>query len=156
MSAIIITNQKKLVAHHKDEHEPYEYYKYEVTPRKDFSQAYICFYEIPPRKYNYPIHYHDFNTEAFYIISGEGLLITEEGSSSIKAGDIVVCPSGKEGGHQLFNSSLSQPLAYVDFDTTHSPDVIHYPHSHKIGIIQHNISSQFYKEEDQANYYEDE
>lgn len=32
----------------------YEYNKYEVTQRKDFSQAYVCFYEIMPGKSAYP------------------------------------------------------------------------------------------------------
>ena len=71
---IQITNKGLIEPQHKCEHEPYEYNKYEVTKRSKESQCYVAIYEIPPKKANYPYHYHLKNEEVFYIISGSGLM----------------------------------------------------------------------------------
>lgn len=75
---IQITNKNSIEPKHKSEHETYEYYKYEVTPRSKDAQCYVAFYEIPPQKANYPYHYHLNSEEVFYIISGKGILETPE------------------------------------------------------------------------------
>jgi len=56
----------------------------------------------------------------------------------------------------LTNTSEKDNLLYLDFDTTNSPDIIHYVDSNKIGIIEHNISSTFYREDDNVDYFEGE
>ena len=58
---IVIKNLNNIDSKYKNEH-GYEFNKYEVTQRKDFSQAYVCFYEIMPGKAAYPKHYHSYNT----------------------------------------------------------------------------------------------
>lgn len=152
---IVIRNLDNIESKYKNEY-GYEYKKYEVTKRKDFSQAYICFYEIMPGKLAYPKHYHSYNTECFYIISGSGVIETIDSTISVKKGDIIVFPCGKKGTHKLINTSNTDNLLYLDFDTTNSPDVIHYVDSDKIGIIEHNISSTFFKNSDNVDYYEGE
>ena len=149
---IVIINLINIDSKYKNEH-GYEFNKYEVTQRKDFSQAYVCFYEIMPGKAAYPKHYHSYNTECFYIIDGEGIIETIDYKLKVKSGDVIVFPCGKNGLHKLTNTSDSKRLLYIDFDTTNSPDIIHYVDSDKIGIIEHNISSTFFKNSDQADYY---
>ncbi|WP_029502379.1 cupin domain-containing protein [Lachnoclostridium phytofermentans] len=153
---ILIVNEKILIGKRKAEHEEYEYVKYEITPRKDFNQCYIAIYEIPPKKANYPYHYHKSNTEVFYIISGRGIVKTAKGDRGIQQGDIIVCPPCEDGAHKIINTSESETLKYIDFDTTNSPDILHYPDSDKVGIILHNESSTFFKTSDKVNYYEGE
>jgi len=154
MTKILITNEKKLKEKHKKDHELYEYKQYQVTPRSDFAQAFVSFYEIPPKKYSYPYHYHMNNTEVFYIIEGNGIIETKEGKFLVKEGDVIVCPPKEEGGHRLYNSGDIN-LKYLDVDTTNSPDIIKYPHSNKVGVIIHNQSSDFYFD-DKVDYYEGE
>lgn len=153
---IIIINEDGILPIHKHEHDPYEYYKREVTPRSEVNQCYVAFYEIPPMKSNYPYHYHEENTEVFYIIEGNGVLRTEDGQIELKAGDTIVCPPGEHGVHKISNTSMDRVLKYLDVDTTNSPDIIHYPDSDKIGIIKHNKSSVFYKNNATFDYYEGE
>ncbi len=155
-SKVLITNKALLQGKHKAEHELYEYTKYEITKRSEFSQCHIAIYEIPPRKANYPFHFHEVNTEAFYIISGSGIVETLEGKQKIKSGDIIVCPPKKEGAHKIVNTSDNEYLTYIDFDTTNSPDLVHYPESDKIGIIVHNQSSTFFRNESEVDYYDGE
>lgn len=153
---IVHTNLSKIEGKKKNELGTFEYTKYEVTKRKDFSQCYICFYEIPPLKYAYPKHYHKYNTECFYIISGEASIETKDETLDAKEGDIIVFPCGEKGTHKIKNKSKTNKLVYIDFDTTNSPDIIKYVDSNKIGIIEHNISSTFFREKDEVDYYDGE
>ena len=153
---IVLKNLYDIKPKHKQEHDGYDYNKYEVTERKDFDQAYICFYEIMPLSSAFPKHYHSYNTECFYIINGEGIIETNEEDLNVKTGDIIVFPRGKKGTHKLTNTSPSEKLLYIDFDTTNSPDIIHYVDSDKIGIIEHNISSTFYRKNDNVDYFDGE
>ncbi|WP_312368551.1 cupin domain-containing protein [Lachnoclostridium sp.] len=153
---ILIINEENLIGKRKAEHQEYEFVKYEVTPRKDFNQCYLAIYEIPPKKANYPYHYHKANTEAFYILSGQGILKTYKGDRNIQQGDIIVCPPCEAGAHKIINTSTSESLKYIDFDTKNSPDIIHYPDSDKVGIILQGESSTFFKNANKTNYYEGE
>lgn len=153
---IVLTNISKLEGKTKTGSNRYKYTKYEVTKRKDFSQCYVCFYELDPLKSAYPKHYHKYNTECFYIVNGIGKIETNKDTLKVKSGDIIVFPCGEAGTHKITNTSKNEKLVYIDFDTTNSPDIIKYPDSGKIGIIEHNISSSFYKENNQVDYYEGE
>lgn len=154
-SKIVVKNLETMEPKHKKAY-GYEFNKYEVTQRKDFSQAYVCFYEIMPGHAAYPKHYHSYNTECFYIISGIGIVETMDSQINVKSGDIIVFPCGKKGMHKLTNTSKIDKLVYIDFDTTNSPDIVHYVDSEKIGIIEHNISSTFYRNKDNVDYYDGE
>lgn len=153
---ILITNKELIKSQHKCEHEPYEYNKYEITKRSKGGQCYVAIYEIPPQKSNYPYHYHLKNEEVFYIISGEGVLETPNGNKAISVGDIIVCPPSEQGAHRIINTSLTEMLVYLDFDTINSPEVVFYPNSDKVGIIVHGESSTFYKRNINVDYYEGE
>jgi uncharacterized cupin superfamily protein len=153
---IQITNKNVIEPKHRCEHEPYEYFKYEVTKRSKENQCYVAVYEIPPQKANYPYHYHLKNEEVFYIISGTGILETPGGDKIVKAGDIIVCPPFEKGAHRIFNSSQTEKLVYLDCDTVNSPDIAYYPKSGKVGIIISGESSSFYKEDAGIPYYEGE
>jgi len=153
---IIITRKEQITPTHKAEHEPFEFFKYEATPRAGFDQCYVCFYELPPQKSNYPYHYHTQNTEAFYILSGKGILLAPGGEKRISAGDLILCPPGEQSAHRIANASKTEPLVYLDFDTANSPDILHYPHSGKTGIITRGQKSVFFKENAPVEYYEGE
>lgn len=49
---ITIINENDITPTHKHIHDPYEYFKKEVTPISDYNQCYVAFYEIPPMKSN--------------------------------------------------------------------------------------------------------
>jgi uncharacterized cupin superfamily protein len=99
------------------------------------NKLYCDIYEIPPRKANWPLHYHTCNEEVFYIIEGYGEVITENGVLKVKPGDILRFPAGEKGVHQLKNTSDSETLKYLDFGTTNLPDVVFMPADNKIGLI---------------------
>lgn len=153
---IQITNKNLIHPKHKDEHSPYEYYKYEVTKEYKENKCCVSIYEIPPKKSNYPYHYHMQTEEVFYIISGNGILETPNGNKTISSGDIIVCPPLEKGAHKIINSSETEILVYIDFDTVSYPDIAYYPNSNKVGIILSDKGNEFYKKSTTLEYYEGE
>lgn len=92
-------------------------------------------YELPPGKRSWPLHYHTANEEAFYVLSGEGLLRTGDGDGiDLAAGDYAACPVGEDGAHQMVNAG-DEPLRYLALSTMAEPDITVYPESGKIGLF---------------------
>lgn len=150
---IRIINKDDIKPSHRSEHQPYEYYKYQISGRGE-GQCTVALYELPPGKANYPYHYHMGSEEIFYIISGCGRLETPEGDKPIKAGDVVVCPAGLQGAHRLVNTSRER-LVYLDCDTVSDPEVVFYPRSDKVGIMTGG-EARFYQDGEDVEYYEGE
>lgn len=153
---IQIVNQRDIQPKKTAKHQPYEFDKYQVTDDSPENQSCIAVYEIPPQRSNYPYHYHMSNEEAFYIISGTGTLETPDGKRSVSAGDFILCPPGPQGAHKLSNDSHMDQLVFINFDAVHSPEVVIYPHSDKIGIIVHGATGTFYQKAQNVGYYEGE
>ena len=111
-------------------------------------------YELPPGKRSWPLHYHTANEEAFYVLSGEGLLrtgdvhrtksdelIETDGSGDgdgdgidLAPGDYVACSVGEDGAHQMVNDG-DEPLRYLALSTMEEPDITIYPESGKVGLF---------------------
>ena len=150
----LITNQAEIAPKH-EAHEGYEYRKHLVLP-KEGNQCTVAIMEIPPLKSAYPCHYHVGITEVFYFISGAGLLTTPEGDRAVSPGDVAVFPPGAPGAHKITNTSASEPLRYVDFDTTSAADVVFYPDSEKVGLILDGKLRHVFRENSAVGYYEGE
>ena len=155
MSQIKQCKIDQISANHKCEHEGYEYYRRKFVPFGAANHTHVCVYEIPPMKSAYPYHYHYKTEETFYIISGEGVLKTPEGERSVCQGELIFFPAGENGAHKLTNTSRTENLIYIDFDSTHELDVAVYPDSDKIGIWGMGINKMFPKSAE-TDYYEGE
>jgi uncharacterized cupin superfamily protein len=90
--------------------------------------------ELPPGKAAFPYHFHHVNEELFLVLEGEGTLRSPGGSQPIKVGDIVCCPPGADGAHQIVNSG-SVVLRYLALSTMEDPEVVEYPDSGKYGVV---------------------
>lgn len=90
--------------------------------------------ELPPGKTGFPFHFHHVNEELFIVLDGSGTLRTAEGTHPLKRGDVVCCPPGPEGGHQITNTG-SEPMRYLALSTVEDPEVVEYPDSGKYGVI---------------------
>jgi uncharacterized cupin superfamily protein len=140
---------------HTCEHTGYEYYRKAFVRRSEARQCVVNIFEVPPFKAAFPYHYHKNNEETFYIISGHGILRTPHGDRAVSAGDLLFFPANESGAHKLINSSASENLVYIDFDTANDIDVTVYPESGKIGIWGKDVN-QIYRTEDQVDYYDGE
>jgi len=97
----------------REMHGDFEYDKYLVLPRAG-NQCTIAFMDVAPGKSAYPYHCHVGITEVFYIISGDGLVITPDGERHVKSGDVIAFPPGDAGAHRIVNTSESETLCYLD------------------------------------------
>lgn len=140
---------------HKALHKDYEYYKKEFIPRGYAEKTMVGIYEIPPQKSAYPLHYHLKNEETFYIISGEGVLYTKDGEVKVCKGDIMFFPASEDGAHQLFNTSKTENLTYIDFSVIHDLDATVYPKTNKIAVWGKGVNKVF-KSDSAVDYYEGE
>lgn len=156
MDKVFLTNKDMLEMVHKAEHELYEYEKYIPVREGINGECTVAIYDIPPLKSNYPYHYHGQDIEIFYIIEGCGVLEEPDGTRIIKKGDIIICPPNKQGAHKLTNTSKTNKLSYIEFDTIHKPEVVKYPHSNKVGILHMESVNTFYSENNTMDYYEGE
>jgi uncharacterized cupin superfamily protein len=89
--------------------------------------------EIPPGKRSFPYHFHHVNEELFLILAGTGELRWPGGTHALKPMDLVCCPPGPEGAHQILNNGTT-PLRYLALSTTEDPEVVEYPDSGKYGV----------------------
>lgn len=99
------------------------------------NRMHIDFVEIEPKSTAYGFHWHEVNEEAFYIISGTGIVRTTEGEITVKSGDLINFPAGEEGAHVITNPSSSEKLIYIDFGRNENVEIVHFPDNGKIMAI---------------------
>jgi len=155
MDEVFHVNIKDLQRQHKNQHDGYECYKRDFVPLGSAKQCAVSVYEIPPGKSAYPYHYHIKNEETFFILSGSGSLKTPKGNKKVSAGDFLFFPANENGAHKLTNTSESEMLVYIDFDTSNDLEVTFYPDSNKIGVWGKSINKLF-KTDQNVDYYDGE
>jgi uncharacterized cupin superfamily protein len=67
-------------------------------------------------------HWHAKEDECIFMLSGELVLITDEGEHTLKAGAAAGFPAGHTNGHHLVNRS-GKPASYLEIGTR-SPDEV--------------------------------
>ena len=85
---------------------------------------------VPAGKRACPYHLHHAQEEMFVILEGTGTLRVAGEMLPVKAGDVIVIPSGRDYPHQLINTS-SRVLKYLAIGTTDEPEICEYPDSGK-------------------------
>jgi len=155
MNEIIVQRAEHVPGSHQAEHPDYAYTKKNIVGRSDASQCVVSVYEVPPGKAAYPYHYHLKNEEVFYILQGQGELITPQGCRTVEQGDFLFFPSNAAGAHKLINTSQTELLTYIDFDTKNDIDVACYPDSKKIGVWGLDTNCVFHMD-DAVDYYSGE
>jgi uncharacterized cupin superfamily protein len=136
----------------------------DITRDLTSNKLVVSIYEVPPGKVSWPFHYHAANEEVFLILEGEGELRTLNQRIQVKAGDFMRFPPGKNGAHQLKNTS-QQLLRYMDIGTAIHPDITVMPDSNKIGVMAGSAPSQskakryisrFFKINTETDFFADE
>jgi uncharacterized cupin superfamily protein len=116
-----------------------------IIPDDEAKQCKVNFVEVEPGNFAYGYHYHEMNEEVFYIISGTGIIRTIKGDITVRAGDAITFPTGKEGSHVIRNDSDTDKLVYIDFDTNNLPEIVHLVDAKKI-IVAGPYSNGMYDE----------
>jgi uncharacterized cupin superfamily protein len=88
--------------------------------------------EVEPGNKLWPYHTHHANEEWVIVLRGEPTLRTPEGEQALKEGDVICFRRGKEGAHQIINSTDS-PIRVLMLSSMIAPDIVEYLDTGKIG-----------------------
>ena len=83
---------------------------------------------LPPGAWSSQRHWHTKGDELIYVVSGEVVLVTDEGEDTLRAGDSAGFKAGDRNGHHLQNRSASDALIMeigtrVEGDEAFYPDI---------------------------------
>jgi len=91
-------------------------------------------YELEPGDRLWPYHTHHANEEWTIVLRGRPTLRTPEGELELNGGDVVCHPRGKEGFHQIHNST-DEPVRVLMLSTLAKPDIVEYADSNKVSVV---------------------
>jgi uncharacterized cupin superfamily protein len=91
----------------------------------------IAVYELDPGRKNMPYHAHFGIEEVIVVLRGTPTLRSPEGERVLSEGEVVACPPGRAGAHQLINRSDSV-ARFMMISSKAPADLIEYPDSGKI------------------------
>jgi uncharacterized cupin superfamily protein len=91
----------------------------------------VSVYELDPGKRNLPYHAHFGIEEVVVVLRGTPTLRTPGGERELAEGEVVACPPGHAGAHQLINRS-DAVARFLILSSKSLADVIEYPDSGKV------------------------
>jgi uncharacterized cupin superfamily protein len=91
-------------------------------------------FELSPGSAGMPMHLHYAMEELIVVISGRPTLRTLEGESELAPGDVVACPVGKRGCHQVVNRT-DEPIRYLIISTMDMPEILEYPELGTVRVL---------------------
>lgn len=118
-------------------------------------------YEVQPGKTAFPYHWHAANSEAIFVLEGEGTLRIGDARVEVRAGDYIDLSTGPESAHQLIAGGAA-PLRYLCFSTLATVELVGYPDSKKVGVAattapgQTAYVRQIHLEAEQRGYWDGE
>ena len=87
-------------------------------------------------------HWHSAQDEFIYVVTGELVLITEQGEQTLKPGDMAGFPAGVEDGHHLVNRSVTA-ATYLEIGDRTKPDTANYPDQDLVCMPSETGNTQF-------------
>jgi uncharacterized cupin superfamily protein len=81
---------------------------------------------LQPGTWSSQRHWHTREDEFVYVLSGEVVLVTDEGEEVLRAGDCAGFPHGASNGHHLQNRS-THPATVLEVGTDDPQDHAEYP-----------------------------
>ncbi len=87
-------------------------------------------YEIPPGESAFPYHFQLANEEMIIALRGRPHLRTPDGWRQLDEGELVSCPTGERGSHQLHNRT-DEAVRVLMISEMNAPEIGFYPDSGK-------------------------
>lgn len=97
-----------------------------LTRQWKLTQFGVNMVELPPGGWSTNRHWHKTNDELVVVVSGELVLVTDDGEEVLRAGDCVGFKAGVANAHHLQNRS-DAPAVYYDIGGRDAWDVSTFP-----------------------------
>ena len=91
-------------------------------------------YELEPGDRLWPYHTHHANEEWMLVLRGRPTLRTPEGEQELQEGEVVCFKRGREGSHQVRNTT-EEPIRVLMLSTLLAPDIVEYADSGKVSVV---------------------
>jgi uncharacterized cupin superfamily protein len=95
----------------------------QATGLKDIGVSHVV---LNPGAWSSQRHWHEGIDEFLVMLSGEAVLIENDGETILRTGDCAVFPKDVANGHHLVNRS-DRPCTFLAFDCQHGEGDCHYP-----------------------------
>lgn len=82
---------------------------------------------LAPGAYSSLRHWHEQEDEFAYVLSGEAVLIDDQGEHVLRAGDCAGFPAGEANAHHLTNRSNADAVLLVVGSRHRGTETLHYP-----------------------------
>lgn len=82
--------------------------------------------ELPPGTWSSQRHWHTHEDEFIYVLSGQLVLVTDEGEQQLEPGMVAGFPAGTANGHHLINKS-DELATYLEVGDRNDLDEVIYP-----------------------------
>lgn len=97
-----------------------------LTKKYDLTQFGVNRVEVAPGSWSTQRHWHKTNDEVVIVVSGELVLVTDEGEETLGPGDCVAFKMGVENPHHLQNRS-DKPAVFFDVGGRDMWDISTFP-----------------------------
>ena len=109
---------------------------------------------LPPGSATFPLHFHYFGEEMFYLMQGECTLLTPRGETKAVAGDFVAFPPGPSGTHKFVNRG-TEPCVMLALGAEVEGEVSEYPDSQKV-LTKSLPGGGIFRKKDAVTYWDGE
>lgn len=82
--------------------------------------------QLPPGTWSSQRHWHSHEDEFVYVLSGELVLVTDQGEQTLQAGEAAAFPKNDANGHHLVNRSAALATC-LEIGSRNAHDVVVYP-----------------------------
>ncbi len=90
-------------------------------------------YEVHPGKATLPYHLHHAMDEVIVCVRGTATVRTPGGDVLLATGDVLCCPAGDSGAHQVRNDT-DEPVRVMIWSNRPEMDAVEYPDSDKLQV----------------------
>jgi uncharacterized cupin superfamily protein len=137
--------------------EPYRAGMDRLGPKLGAERIGASIYELPPGQSICPYHYEYGEEEWLLVLTGTPSVRTPEGTSELRAGDVVCFGEGPSSAHKITNAT-GETLRVMMLSTVNWPAASVYPDSDKIAIwpAKGSEDAVLVRRSDKREYYDGE
>ena len=136
----------------RDAPEPYDFEDKDIDPLIGAQLLGYRLIRLHPNNVSFPMHFHHFSDEMFYVMDGECTLKTPRGEMTITAGDFIAFPPGEAGAHKIVNAG-DAPCTVLAVGMNQPHGVSEYPDSNKIFPY---VAGRLFRKDDNVSYWDGE